>query len=188
MRCHVLSCSGALRRLRPPCRSFVRPCPACRSSIAFRSTPFRSPRRRCPGRAEPFSARIARGRARVSAPARFARLIARARRRAHFSRAFLRAFFRAGANRKARRPRGCRFLLPHTSIDFLRSSHFQELFQKKRTNTVSGQRRRAALRFEDGKAVDADPIGYHRRTRSADRERIANDPARQTCRSWSRWP
>ncbi len=55
------------------------PHPQCPPSIAFRSLSFRSPRPR-PGRqAGPCFARIAGGRGRAFAPARFARLIARAR-------------------------------------------------------------------------------------------------------------
>ena len=66
------------------CRSL----PAYRSSTAFRPPPFRPPRRRLlpePGGRDPLSRAFACGRGRVSAPARFARLIARARagRRAH---------------------------------------------------------------------------------------------------------
>ena len=167
MKCHVLSCSGALRRLCPPRRSFVRPCPACRSSMAFRSAPFRSPRRRRPGRAGPFFARIAcapvsaRARARF-APARFARLIARARRKAHLSRAFLRAFFAPARTGRRSGPAGCRFLLPHISTDFPGSSSISGIISKKcEQDIASEQRRCAAFRFEDSEAVDADPIGYH---------------------------
>ena len=58
--------------------------------------------------AGPFSARILRGRRRVSAPARFARLIARARQRAHLSRRLLTGFQkwrRPAAQRRGKRLR-----------------------------------------------------------------------------------
>ena len=61
------------------------PYPACRSSITFRSPPLHPPPAAAPGPpcGGPCFARFARGpargRGRVSAPARFARLIARAR-------------------------------------------------------------------------------------------------------------
>ena len=62
------------------------------SSFSSNFVPFVPlPARRAAG---PCVARIARGRARPSAPARFARLIARARRRTHFSRPFLKGFSR----------------------------------------------------------------------------------------------
>ena len=69
----------------------------------------------------------ARARGRVSAPARFARLIARTRpgaragRRAHFARWPNRGLFRAGANGETERTRGCRFLLPAQSSDWLKN-------------------------------------------------------------------
>ena len=80
------------------------------------------------------------------------------------------AFPAAGANRKAGRPRGRRFLPPAPYRPSCtipagispRSSLLQELFQIIYTGP---------LRFEDGEAADADPIGYHRRTGGADRER-----------------
>ena len=68
---------------------------------------------------------------RALAPARFARLIARARRRAHLSRAFLQAFFApARTGRRGGPADAASFLLVYNSTVFLRSSLFQELFQK----------------------------------------------------------
>ena len=81
MRCHEVSCFVMLRRASGPVAP--RPYPACRSSITFRSLPFRSPAGRLPARRDPDS-RVsrapapARPRARFAA-ARFARLIAPAR-------------------------------------------------------------------------------------------------------------
>ena len=57
--------------------------------VSFHSVPFR---RRIVRQAGPCFARIAGGRGRVSAPARFARLIARARRQTHLPHAFHRGF------------------------------------------------------------------------------------------------
>ena len=132
MKCHVLSCSGVLGRLRPPRLCFVSPRPVCRSSIAFRSPSFRSSRRRCPGRTEPFSARIARAPGRAFAPARFARLIARARgpdaRRTspvHFSRLFSRRREPEGGAVPGT-PHPC--LPPHLVSDCREVKLFQELF------------------------------------------------------------
>ena len=81
----------------------------------------------CSVRAAPASGRPAlfrayrmRARARVSAPARFARLIARANRlKAHFSCPFLWGFFAPARNEAAS---GCRFLLSHPTMDFGESS------------------------------------------------------------------
>ena len=74
-KCHVLSCDVMFAMPSPMlCRSV----PAYRPSIAFRPPPFRPPRRRLAGR-DPLPRAFACGRGRVSAPARFARLIARAR-------------------------------------------------------------------------------------------------------------
>ena len=119
-----------------------------RSSIAFRSIPFRSSRRRLPRAAGPCFARIAcprlgrRGRGQVRAfcaGARFARLIAPARAQARTQGARLpsvsRVFFRAGAKQETKRPRDAAcFFLSHISTDFQEASLFWELFHNYRTN------------------------------------------------------
>ena len=109
--------AGSCRAAGLPGPSFggsVLPHSECRSFIPFRSVSFPSPRRRPARQAGPFSARIAGAGGRASAPARFARLIAPARASPGTGRTspvrFSGAFFRAGANRKARRPRGCRLV------------------------------------------------------------------------------
>ena len=103
MKCHEPPCRAPFRRLR---RSAARLHSACRSSIAFRSTPFRSRRRRPCLRRVPFFARIACARVRAFASARFARLIAhaRARRRTHVCRPFLSSSFRTGAKQETKQP------------------------------------------------------------------------------------
>ena len=85
------------------------------------------------GRRTLCRARIAGGRGRVSAPARFARLIARARQRAHLSRAFHRGFRKwrrpamAAPEKRLRTP-----LLPASyQHHFPDVNPFQELFLKK---------------------------------------------------------
>ncbi len=101
MRCHV---PPHRARVRPPLRSSVRPNPACRSSIAFRSV------RAAAGlpAARPCFARIAWARAPAFAPARFARLIARACARGQTQGARLPSvplgFFRTGAKQETKRP------------------------------------------------------------------------------------
>ena len=80
--------------------------------------------------------RVSRARGRLSAPARFARLIARARpraraeRRAHFARWPNRGPFRAGANREAGRPRKCRLAsrLPIWLFTSECQSHMEKYF------------------------------------------------------------
>ena len=93
-KCHGMSCFVMFPIPSPTLRC---PVPAYRVSIAFRSVP---------PPAGPFAARIARGRARPSAPARFARLIARARRRAHVSRPFPPGLFSAPAAVLRRKGKG----------------------------------------------------------------------------------
>ena len=103
--CHEMSCSGCRRRI--GCRIFGH------EASPFDPSSFPSPGHRFSRVAGPFTARIARGRARPSAPARFARLIARAR-EAGAGRTsplcFSGVFFRAGANRERSRRPGRRFL------------------------------------------------------------------------------
>ena len=151
MRCHVLSCSGALRCLRPPRRSFVRPCPACRFSIAFRPTLFRSSRRRPPGRAGPFSARIVCARAPpVGAGAVRAPDCAREAQGAlvpcvssgFFSR-------RRETGEGAAPPDAASFLLPYSSMDFSQVKPcFRNYFKKagRRSHPGSAGARRFVLR------------------------------------------
>ena len=110
---------GVFRAACPPPRSPVRPHPACRSFIPFRSTPFPlSP----PGAAGPLFARNARPRARVSAPARFARLIARARprartgRRTHLACRLNRGLFAPVPTRRDTAS-GCRVHPPYLGVD-----------------------------------------------------------------------
>ena len=152
MECHVLSWSGARRRFRPLRRCFVRPCPACRSSIAFRSPPFRSPRRRRPGRAEPFSARIAPACPRASPPARFARLIARARGREPDAGRTSPVRFTAVFRNRCHRPRDAGEAAPDaaspghiSALAFSGQGHFGNYFKKSEQETASGQCRRAPL-------------------------------------------
>ena len=101
--CHEMSCSAALRPSPPASPTLRLPCPACRSSIAFRSV------RAAAGlpAARPFFARIACARAPAFAPARFAHLIARARRRRARLPSVPLGVFRAGARRS-----GLRMSLP----------------------------------------------------------------------------
>ena len=110
--CHETSCSGA----RPPGLPS-----AASSASAFLPAPvsFRSRRRR-PAGTRPFS-RVSHALACArSAPARFARLIARAsKRKTHFSCPFQWRFFAPTRNEAAS---GCRFLLPHSSMDCGESS------------------------------------------------------------------
>ncbi len=100
MRCHGLDMHDAyamavsnislslLHSLPRPRRRRVPACPSCCSFVSPRFVPIPSSRHPAPRCKGPFSARIARGRAGASAPARFACLIARARRRTHVSRPF----------------------------------------------------------------------------------------------------
>ena len=185
MRCHVLSCSGALRRLRPPCRSFVRPCPACRSSIAFRSTPFRSPRRRCPGRAEPFSARTARAGTRVGAGAVRAPDCAREAQGAllpcvssgFFSR---RREPEGEAAPRMPRPSSC----PISAWIFSGQALFRNYFKKLEQTPFPGSA--GARRF----VLRTARLWTQTRSAAIDGQGAltVNNPARQTCRSWIRWP
>ena len=136
--------------------------PPCRPS------PFRSSRRRaergehCRWRRDPVS-RVSRARpsARVSAGAVRAPDCAREAEGALLP-CVSSGFFRAGANREKGQPRAdaASFLLHYINVDFLMSIIFRELFQKKRTRDRFRERRRAALRFEDSKAADAEPLGF----------------------------
>ena len=105
MFCHVPSC-GPLEMscfvMRGRLRRAVR-----RGSVSVMRASFRAKG----GTGCPCFARVSRACGRVSAPARFARLIARARCRAHFSRRFLRAFF-ALAPARNEAASGRRFLAP----------------------------------------------------------------------------
>ena len=79
-----------------------------------------------PGGKRPCFARIAGGRRRALAPARFARLIARARQRAHFACALNQG--RSAPGRHGREAaRGCTFPRTHHTILILRSSPNREL-------------------------------------------------------------
>ena len=84
-----------------------------------------------PGVAGPLFARILRGRGRVSAPARFARLIARASRRTHVSRRFLGDFFApapAWAEAASRHRFQCLFLI-YSIILFRYASPVRPIFR-----------------------------------------------------------
>ena len=112
--------------LRRPCRSVFRPCPAYRSSIAFRSVCATAGLRA----ARPLFARIACPRAPAFAPARLARLIAHAR--ASVERTSpVRSY--GSFSRRCEAASGCRFL-SHSTTDFTGSSLYKELFQIIRTN------------------------------------------------------
>ncbi len=123
-----MSCFVMVRRASGPIA--VRPYPACRSSFAFRSAPFRSPRRRpgCGGTL--FRAYCAPARQRALAPARFARLIARARARPRNQGARLPSVPLETFSR--RREAAPRMPLPllHISTDFRDTSPLRELFPK----------------------------------------------------------
>ena len=97
--------------------------PFCTRFVPF----FPPPAPPCGG---PCFARIARGRARPSAPARFARLIARARGAYAGRTSPVRSvgFFSRRREAAGEAARGCRFLLCHSTTDILRSSRFGNYF------------------------------------------------------------
>ena len=111
--------------------------------VSFHSVPFAPPPRGtrrtlqmaalAPPAARPASgpcfARIACGRGRVSAPARFARLIARASRRAHFACASNRGRSAPG-RREGSGPRGLRLPRTHHNTIFCRSSPLLRIISK----------------------------------------------------------
>ena len=124
------------------------PCPSASRipflhRVSFHSIPFAPPPRGtrrtlqmaalAPPTARPASgpcfARIARGRGRASAPARFARLIARASQRAHFACASNRGRSAPG-RREGSGPRGLRLPRTHHNTIFCRSSPLLRIISK----------------------------------------------------------
>ena len=126
----------------------VRQHPACRSSIAFRSIPFRPSRRPAARSGTLIRAYPARAPVLVGArfaPARFARLIARMRprepdagRTSPVGR--IGGFFRAGANGGTKRPRERRSLPPaaHCNTIFDNASNFRIISEKQNMILHSG--------------------------------------------------
>ena len=150
MKCHILSCA-------PPemsCFVMVRrasgavaahPYPACRPPSRF--VPLRSvPAAAGPAEAGPLSARIACARARLSAPARFARLIAPARARAHAQGALLLSVPLSVIFAPARgeAARGCRSLLLSSYHRFLRYKLLSGISSKNSEQTAFAYQRPAA--------------------------------------------
>ncbi len=147
---------------------------------------FRSPRRRLAGRAGPWF-RACRVRARSRAFRGGARRASDCAREAEgaivpcVSQGFISRRREPGGEAAC----GCRFLLPHSSTDFLRTSPMQELVQKNANRTScpdsAGARRPASSTAR-----------LWTRTRSAVIDGqgavTVNNLARQTCRIWSRWP
>ena len=167
--CHVLSCGP--RKVSwdvmfvMPLLKLCRSVPAYRSSVAFRSAPSRPRRRRT------LFARISCVRARARPRASCAGAVrapdcARETEGAPHPSAPAGAFFRPQphpAQKGERRPRKPP-LCHHCSTFFQNASSFQNYFLKTEHDIASGQRR-------SGEAAGADPIGYHRSTGGADRER-----------------
>ncbi len=144
---NLLSLRACSRRFGPGFRVFRPISPALRLRHgSLLSIPLRSvhPVAGSLAAAGPFFARIARGRGRPLAPARFVRLIAPVRARARRARtqgalvpSASQGSFRAGANRERKQPRAdtASFLVSHYREESPGVKVFLELFHKLRTNS-----------------------------------------------------